>query len=144
MIRFRVTGTPKGQPRPRAFAKKLNDGRVLTRMYEAGTAEEWKGQVALAARPFLPTAPIEGPVQIDVTFIFPRPKYLLTKKSPMGRIPHTAKPDRDNLDKAVLDALKTLGFVRDDSQVYGGLLEKVYAAKDETAGAEVTIRTEAA
>ncbi len=43
---------------------------------------------------------------------------------------HTGRPDRDNLDKAVLDAMKGLIF-RDDAQVCAGTIEKWIAAGDE-------------
>ena len=39
---------------------------------------------------------------------------------------HTGKPHRDNLDKAVLDALTTLRFWIDDSQVCSGRIVKPY------------------
>jgi Holliday junction resolvase RusA-like endonuclease len=33
---------------------------------------------------------------------------------------HTTKPDKDNLEKAILDELKQAGFFRDDAQVCSG------------------------
>jgi len=70
---------------------------------------------------------IESALRVDCCFVFPRPGRLLSKKSPKGRMPHVIKPDRDNLDKAVLDSLTGLVWV-DDCQVHSGLVEKVYGA----------------
>ena len=54
-ILFFVRGEPKGQPRPRSFALRgkggkpilSKTGQPIIRVYESGTAEEWKSQVAL-------------------------------------------------------------------------------------------------
>ena len=76
-----------------------------------------------------PETPWLGAVRITVDAYFERPDRLCKKKSPEGRIPHTAKPDRDNVDKAVLDALKDVGLFRDDAQVCDGCVRKWYVAK---------------
>jgi Holliday junction resolvase RusA-like endonuclease len=131
---FDVHGEPKGQPRPRAFAR---GGKA--RVYDPGTAEAWKGDIALAARPFLPTEPIDSPIKVAVSFYFPRPARLLRKKDPDGLIPHTAKPDSDNAAKAVLDALTTIGMWRDDALVSSLIAEKHYAARGQVAGALIQV-----
>jgi Holliday junction resolvase RusA-like endonuclease len=135
---FDVLGDPKGQPRPRAFYNKKT-GRAA--VYEKGTAEAWKSDIAVAARSFLPASPIEGPVRLDITFVFSRPQRLMRAKDPEGMIPHTAKPDRDNLDKAVMDALTNIGMFRDDSLVCSGLIEKFYSKKHGASGALIQIFT---
>lgn len=113
-IQFRAFGDPKGQPRPRAFSR-----GGMTRVYDPGTAEGWKSQIAAAARPHKPEAPIQGPVHVTLRFFFQRPKSHSGKKGikPAAPIYHTAKPDADNLAKAILDCITQLGFWRDDSQV---------------------------
>jgi Holliday junction resolvase RusA-like endonuclease len=107
--------------------------KYVARVFEAGTAEEWKSLIAAAAKPHTPPTPILGPVSVDLTFFFPRPKshFLAGKNAAFLRDDapkwHTAKPDRDNLEKAVLDALTQLGgFWRDDSQVCDGRVMKHY------------------
>lgn len=133
-----VAGEPKGQPRARAFTRVFG-GKPTARMYDPGTAEGWKGAVALAMREHLPAEPIDGPVCVDIDFLFPRPKRLMRRCDPAGEIPHLAKPDRDNCDKAVLDCLKTLGLFRDDCQVCDGRPRKFYHAKTGRPGARITI-----
>jgi len=127
-VTFFATGDPKGQPRPRAFSR---GGHV--RVYDPGTAEGWKGQIAIACKSKIPAEPIKGPVRIVLTFYFARPaSHYFTGKRRDVRRPdapgaHLAKPDADNLAKAVLDAMTTLGFWRDDSQVCDLYVIKQYA-----------------
>lgn len=130
-----VTGDPKPQPRPRAFARKMGD-KFVARVFEAGTAEGWKGAIALAAKPHAPSAPILGPVMLNVTFFFKRPNAHFVANNPARELRddaptwHTNKPDRDNLEKALLDALTQLGsFWHDDTQVCAGEVRKVYGPK---------------
>jgi Holliday junction resolvase RusA-like endonuclease len=134
-ITFRVYGEPKGQPRPRAFARKMGD-KFVARVFESGTAEGWKSLIASEAAAHVPDAPILGPVRVDAFFMFPRPRaHFRTGKHadqlrPDAPTWHIGKPDRDNLDKALLDALTQLGgFWRDDCQVCAGEIQKFYATR---------------
>lgn len=131
-----VSGDPKGQPRHRSGTF---DGKART--YPAGSAEGWKVMIVIAARDHLPAEPISGPVRIDEEFYFRRPKRLQKKTSPAGYIPHISKPDRDNLDKAVLDCLKQIGFIRDDCYVSDGTIRKRYTRIDSGPGALIEIYT---
>lgn len=136
-IRIHVPAVPVAQPRARATA--IN-GRP--RMYEAKkehAIHAFKSTVRMAARQAYSGAPLEGPLKVDATFVFPRPGRLRWKTRPMPREPHASKPDRDNCDKAILDALKGLAFV-DDGQVCAGQIEKWIAAGDEQPHVTVIIR----
>jgi Holliday junction resolvase RusA-like endonuclease len=141
VISFFAEGTPKGQPRPKAFANKKT-GRAG--VYDPGTAEGWKGEVAIAAKPHRPEAPLEGPLRLFLNFILPRPKghYRTGKRAAELRDDapgwHTAKPDADNFVKAVMDALTMLHFWRDDSQVCVLSVRKVYG--NNVTGCEIEIR----
>jgi len=138
VLAFYVRGLPKAQPRPRAFARKMG-GKVVARVFEAGTAEAWKADVIRCGEPHRPESPIEGPVSVEIDFMLPRPKRLMRRKDPDGVMWATCKPDVDNLSKAVLDALTTDGWWRDDAQVVESTTRKVYHAKDGTPGALVCI-----
>lgn len=46
-----------GQPRPRAFARRMGDGKFVARVFESGTAEGWKSLIAAEAA----KTPISGP-----------------------------------------------------------------------------------
>jgi Holliday junction resolvase RusA-like endonuclease len=127
-IEFFVSGEPKGQPRARAFAINRG-GKTMVRMYDPATAEGWKNQIAAVARPFIPPTPPLGPVMLRLHFNFPRPKaHLRSDGNVRPNAPHwhTSKPDIDNCTKAVMDALKTLGFFKDDAQVCEKQVTKVY------------------
>ncbi|MEQ1891060.1 MAG: RusA family crossover junction endodeoxyribonuclease [Planctomycetota bacterium] len=133
-ISFTVRGLPKAQPRPRAFSRGAHAG-----VYDPGTAGEWKGLVVAAARPHRPTEPLGGPVRLSIDFLMPRPKRLMRARDEAGELWCTAKPDRDNLEKAVLDALKQDGWFLDDALVCAGEVRKVYHAKAGVPGARITV-----
>lgn len=131
MLTVWIPGTPKGQPRPRAFAR---GGKA--RVFDPGTAEGWKSAIAYAVRDSLAVEshdlPFSGPVHVTLKCWFPRPKSHYTKKGLRREAPtyHTAKPDSDNVLKAALDALTQIGVWTDDSQVCSLEVVKFYA--DET------------
>ncbi len=133
MIEVFINGIPKAQPRTRATIRGKHAG-----VYDPGTANEWKNTVKAAFGRYTGLR-LEGPLALDITFYLPRPKRLCRKKDPDDPIPHTAKPDRDNLDKAVLDALTDIQVWGDDKQVFSGKIEKYYGSKNGTTGAVVRI-----
>ena len=131
MIAVWIPGIPKGQPRPRAFAR---GGKA--RVFDPGTAEGWKSAIAIAVRDAIaqdpvPT-PIDGPVHVELRCYFPRPKTHYTKRGLRPEAPtfHTSKPDSDNVLKAALDALTQMGLWRDDSQVCSVAVRKTYTEID--------------
>lgn len=137
-IAFFVPGIPKGQPRARACIRGRHAG-----IYNPATADDWKSAVYDSAKRFAPQSPEAGPVCVDLTFYFPRPKghYRTGRRThelrPDAPKFHTSKPDRDNSDKAVLDSLSQLGFWKDDAQVCDGRIQKLYGART---GVEIVIR----
>lgn len=131
---FTAKGTPKGQPRARAFAF---NGKA--RMYDPGTAEGWKQVVAVAGDKVKPKKPITAAVILNLTFYFPRPQRLLKKSSPEGSVPFVSKPDSDNLAKAVMDAMTAVGWWADDALVTGLLVFKFYGAIGREAGVDVQV-----
>lgn len=131
MPEIRVYDHPQGQERHRT-----------------GRGREYTPTSTLAARHWIAEAwreaghgLIPGPVRVDVTAIFVRPKGHYGT----GRNAGTLKPsapawpttrrlfDRDNLDKLVLDALSKLAF-EDDSFVVDGRVRKIYAANGDLSG----------
>lgn len=145
ILRMRIAGEPKGQPRPRFDPRRM-------RAYTTDEALGWKHAVAmgvLESRGLRPgdssggggTEPAEGPLEVRIRFLLPRPQRLLKKNSPKGRVRCTCKPDIDNAVKAVLDALTDAGVWRDDTQVAELITGKHYAAMNELPGAEIEVST---
>lgn len=135
-----VVGDPQGQPRPRAFAR---HGKA--RVYDPGTAEYWKSQIAAAFPPVVITY-TAGAVTVDLAFVFQRPQshYRQYRKTGLGLVPsaprtHVSRPDVDNLAKAVLDCLTTIGVWRDDTQVNSLVVSKRYADPTERSGCRIRI-----
>lgn len=126
-IQFQVSGEPKGQPRPRAFIRG-NHAAV----YDAGTAENWKSQIAIAARKHLPATPLTGPVAATFRFYMPRPKSHFGSGKNAGKLKANApdyfcgKPDADNLAKAAMDALTQLRMFDDDCLIVDLSVTKQY------------------
>lgn len=123
-IVFFARGEPKGQPRPRAFAR-----NGIVRVYDPGTAEGWKSQIAMAAKPHIPEEPMLGTFSVAIHAVFSRPKAHRRANGqvkPTAPCYHVTKPDCDNVAKAVLDALTTVGMWRDDRQVARLTVDKVY------------------
>lgn len=90
---------------------------------------------------------LTGPIRVDVLALFKRPKalckiYKRTGKSkyPAEPIPHDKKPDRDNVDKIFLDALRP--WLRDDCIVWCGTIIKAYTGLGEIPRTIVRIREE--
>lgn len=141
-IVIEVYGDPRPQPRQRHRAFKMG-GRIVSQNYtpKKDPVNTWKDLIALSAREYLPETPIAGPIRVDSSYKFRRPKshyrtgrfsHQLKDSAPYY---HTKKPDRDNLDKSFLDIMTQIGFWRDDCQVVSGEMEKTYAAQGERPGA---------
>ena len=145
-LTFQVHGQPKGQPRPRAFARKMGSIHVA-RFYDSDVADAWKSAVMLA---IMQAAKVGNgwhftseAVSVSITFAMPRPKSHSGAKGlkPSAPVAHVGKPDVDNLAKLILDQLTRSGNVwRDDSQVVSLTVHKFWATGAEQ-GCSVSIST---
>lgn len=144
-LTFQVTGEPKGQPRPRAFARKMGSIHVA-RFYDSDVADTWKSAVQIALLEMATQTRWEltlGPVSVSLTFAMPRPKSHSGAKGLKASAPvqHIGKPDVDNLAKLILDQITRSGCVwRDDSQVVSLTVHKFWAVANEQ-GCSVSIST---
>lgn len=92
-------------------------GRV--RFYTKAKVRHAENLLASLLMPYRPTVPFSRPVALSVVWTFPWRKS--EKKSVVRSgipIPHTSRPDLDNLEKALLDVMTSLGFWTDDSLVF--------------------------
>jgi Holliday junction resolvase RusA-like endonuclease len=144
-LTFTVQGEPKGQPRPRAFARKMGNVHVA-RFYDSDVADGWKNAVTLAvieaARKDKWTPTLHA-VSVSLNFAMPRPKSHFGAKGlkPSAPVDHAGKPDVDNLAKLVLDRItRSERIWQDDSQVVSLTVHKFYAVGAEQ-GCSVSIST---
>jgi Holliday junction resolvase RusA-like endonuclease len=139
MVKIIVPGEPIPKPRAKGwFNKKTN---ILHHYYDkASGIEQFEEYVRTLVYKEFP-APVDGPVRLDVLFVFPRPKGMMYNKKAMPRESKTTRPDFDNLIKSVCDAMNGIVF-RDDGQVCHGSWDKVIAAADEAPRTEITITYE--
>src|SRR5690606_8407672 len=111
MIKLVVPAVPVAQPRQRHA---VIGGHVRNYTPADHPVQAYKAAVMLAAHE-VGVRPLDGALAVDVDLYLPRPKSLMRRKDPAGPIPHTARPDVDNLWKSTADALSGLMW-RDDSQ----------------------------
>ena len=186
VYRIRVFGEPVETPRPRhrivatrefmdwflerACSDMYKDDvlkLLFVQTYVPNKADAWKRTVRYHTLPWMEDQPpIEGPVRVDVEFILPRPKSHFGTGRNVAKIKgssphlHGVIPDKDNLEKTVLDALSATptvtrkklppkhandpvynfpGIWRNDGQVCSGLVEKRYHHTMEEPGAIIVV-----
>lgn len=156
-IELTVSCNPVGQPRPQPTIRRGKGGKVFPGMFHPdspGKSEKARKRAApyMAAKAFSdaiqtavwqsglrPSSPWSGPIRLDYDVFFERPKYMLAKKFPDSTFLHTAKPDRDNLEKPIMDALKKAGLLVDDCFVCEGEPRKWYAARGCGPGVRIVV-----
>lgn len=143
-LSFFVAGEPKGQPRPRARSL----GKLGVRMYDPGTAAEWKRAIGEEAAKFVGHVfNTDEPVQVDLDFALARPRlhyrtgkyaHILKENAPDW---HMTKPDADNLAKSSVDACVDAGLLVDDRSVVVLKVTKRYAGPGDDTGCRIAIAT---
>ena len=117
----RIPGQPVAKGRPR-FTK---SGHV----YPHPVSMRWEAFAAVVLRSSIGTPMLDQPLKLEVVAYFKRPSNLCRKKDSWRRIPHTKKPDADNILKNAADALVRAGVVIDDSVICQMTCTKYYTAK---------------
>lgn len=131
-----ILGEPVAKGRPRVvrrggFARAITPEK--TRTWEANAAAQLAE--AWGDRP-----PIDEPVNVAVVAVKSRPKRLLRRKDPDGRMYRETKPDLDNVIKAAADALVAAGVLRDDTlMVSPDGSRSLFAARGEGPRVEITV-----
>lgn len=139
-LTIRWHGPVKGQPRARATR-----AGGFVRMYTPDTADAMKaGLVAEAIQQMAASGwrrDYDGPVAVTFTAIMARPKAHFIRGKVRDGAPkrHAHKPDLDNIEKAVLDALTKARVWRDDCQVDWVLKRRVWAFDGEPPGLIVEV-----
>ena len=129
-VSFFVPGIPSAQG-----SKRHVGHGVLVDMNK--NLQSWRDSIIYAAREARPKdagdgVVFAGPVSVDLTFFFGRPKshycsgsksHLLRNNAPKCKV---SAPDIDKLSRAVLDAITAAGMWRDDAQVVSLKAVKLY------------------
>ena len=128
MITLTVLGKPIAKARARVTKSGFSYTPESTVSYENLIKLAWQD----SQQSKLPDVELTA----SLTFEFQVPKAKLSKFNKGIYIPHTSKPDLDNLAKSVLDALNGLAYT-DDSQISFLQVSKIYGNEP-----KVTIRIE--
>lgn len=106
--------------------------------YTPEKTRSWEAFAAYLMRDQHQGPPLDVPVRVRVTAVGKRPKRLMRRKDPESRIWRAAKPDGDNVLKAVCDAMTKAGIVTDDARIVDKRVVSLYAAKHEAPCVEVS------
>ena len=110
-------------------------GRV--RFYTKAKVRQAENLLAALLKPYVPPEPFAQPVSLYVRWTFPYRKSERKGVTNAGKpVPHTSRPDLDNLEKSLLDVMTALRFWTDDSLVFSKTTVKLWGSRP---GIEVVI-----
>lgn len=138
MIQFHVPGAPQGKGRARAY--RMRSGAIGH--YTPDKTRSYERTIRLLARQAVGARkPIDGPVSLTLQIVMPIPASWPAWKRDLaqsGQLAPTTKPDADNIEKAVKDALNGVVY-RDDAQVVAADKIKCYEDGELTVGVHVGV-----
>lgn len=118
LIHFKVDGDPRGKERV-----DQNNQRGKGQRFASKASQAEEKAIAKACRDSMGNSrPFTGPIKVQFHAIFGIPASwpkALKDAAMAGRVYHTQKPDKDNIEKLVWDGLKGVAW-HDDSQVSAG------------------------
>lgn len=124
IISFKVPGEPETATAQQkgVRVKRSRTGKFYPKFYEKPEVKEAKERLYWRLNDFTPTEPIEGPIELFITWCFARgskPKRVIdTFKD--------TRPDLDNMSKSIIDCMTDLGYWKDDGQIARLHLEKIW------------------
>ena len=92
--------------------------------YEPQELKAAKQKLLSSLVPNRPPAPLDGPIELVVTWCFP------TDREELNGQYRITKPDTDNLDKMLKDCMTSAGFWKDDAQVCREIIEKFWTHRN--------------
>lgn len=123
VVLMTVPGDPFPWPRATPSIRRRRNGQPFVALHNGGAYEAQKQRIALlgaAARGrALVARPHDGPCAVAMRFVSAPPKRV------RGACAWDTKPDIDNLEKTVLDALNGVWW-RDDARVFHVVKTKAY------------------
>ena len=128
-IHFRVNGIPTTQGSKRGFVNPKTQ-RVIIVDDNKPELKRWRQDVIDAAKALRSGAwvPLDAAIELEVTFVLPRPQVHYGAHGLKPNAPHyvKGKPDLDKLVRAIMDAITIAGLWRDDGRVASLITRKVY------------------
>ena len=144
MICFVINSPPVAQGRGRSVCLTCQTRGKLKgiRVYDPKKSGQYKSLVAQKARLAMKAHGVRdimcGPLRVEIHVYFAVPKSKERKRTPVKAEHHAAKPDCDNLAKAVLDGMEGICFLN-DSQVADLRVKKVRLDQGQAARTSVMI-----
>lgn len=139
-VQARIPVEPFGAARHRARAMEYRPGKWRALIYEDGKYRRWRKTAQPWFERAAPDDPLEGPLQVSLVVVLPFRKSDHRKTKYVPRKWHTARPDLDNVLKAVLDCCQSAAWFRNDTQIARAVVEKLYASQGEEPSLSVTVR----
>lgn len=137
-VTFCVPGEPVAQPRVRHSSR---GGFSRAYVPAKHPIHAFRQAVAMAAKAAGVRQASES-VLIFIDAVFERPKSHWNSRGLAASAPPRPRPDVDNIQKGIQDALKGIAY-GDDSQIIRGDVTKRYAARGEQGKTEITICADA-
>lgn len=137
-LTFHVTCIP---PRTSHHAKRIVRVGQWSRLADTPALVAAKATLDALLLPHQPPVPMTGPVVLDVVYTWPWRASDGRRTRERGRMPHTCRPDLDNVTKSLTDRLMALRFIADDAAVV-----ELHARKwwGDAPGIQITIQAVAA
>ena len=129
--RINVVGEVQPECKRQRFNKRRDGTRVPGARTDAPDRASWKAHVALKAAEVCDKL-LEGPLYVDIVVLKPRPPSYPNRPTKGCPWPWhwTKKPDTDNLEKPVKDALTGIAWL-DDAQVIDAATHKRFGRRHE-------------
>jgi Holliday junction resolvase RusA-like endonuclease len=128
ILSLNLNGAPKGWSR--AGHRIVKSGkRLFVQTYTPPPMRRYQDSIRKAAQAAMGEhALLTGPLSVSLRFRMPIPKSgtkAVRAAMAAGEIAHTSVPDKDNMTKAIYDALNKIVW-RDDAQIARGFQTKIY------------------
>lgn len=109
-------------------------------IYMRGKYRKWRDAALVYFKRARPEgAPFLGPLEVRLLAVLPFLKGDARKTRMVPRKWHVARPDLDNIEKAVLDCAQDAGWFVNDWQIARVVKEKCYAAQGEEPSISVVV-----